>query len=483
MSNLVSFKYFESKAAFDRELQAGNIIETSICFIPEVNLIYARGNYWYCPYSKEEIDQMIVDSSEETIQNITAQLTQLQTNLEGQINTKADSADLENYLPLSGGTLKNGAHIGLDTINDSNGRSSQIQFDDQIIYTSYDPRSKNQYQYITIGEDLSVSTDGNQKGIIITNKPSNGTLNVGISLDGLGIIDTEAQKLTQLTLDGIQTTGGIQIQDKTTSDLLNAGGSTTPISNIVTQVQAAIVDSAPETLDTLKELATALGNDPNFATTISTQLGNKLDTNTYNTEKAQFATKTEITELDNSAIKRIQVGTNAVQNPTAGLVTIVNATEEADGSMSKEDKTKIDKLIDNGDGNSFLANDGTYKAISTTLSDDYAASIEVNEALAPEAGDTYQVAISKLHKAILDNEEVTSAALVNIQTVLGVENPNQSMPDLSDTNYLNGQTQFVAALKALDTAIKTIADQTVTISDLTSRVSALEDALTLQIIE
>ena len=36
-----------------------------------------------------------------------------------------------------------------------------------------------------------------------------------------------------------------------------------------------LVNSAPETLDTLNELASALGDDPNFATTIATQIGNK----------------------------------------------------------------------------------------------------------------------------------------------------------------------------------------------------------------
>lgn len=41
-----------------------------------------------------------------------------------------------------------------------------------------------------------------------------------------------------------------------------------------TQV-AGIVDSAPEALDTLQELATALGNDPNFATTIISEIGTK----------------------------------------------------------------------------------------------------------------------------------------------------------------------------------------------------------------
>ena len=38
---------------------------------------------------------------------------------------------------------------------------------------------------------------------------------------------------------------------------------------------AALIDTAPSTLDTLNELATALGNDANFATTVSNQVGTK----------------------------------------------------------------------------------------------------------------------------------------------------------------------------------------------------------------
>lgn len=38
---------------------------------------------------------------------------------------------------------------------------------------------------------------------------------------------------------------------------------------------AALVDSSPSTLDTLNELAAALGDDPNFATTVATALGLK----------------------------------------------------------------------------------------------------------------------------------------------------------------------------------------------------------------
>ena len=56
---------------------------------------------------------------------------------------------------------------------------------------------------------------------------------------------------------------------------------------IVDEKIAELVDSAPETLNTLNELATALGDDPNFATTMATELGKKANaTDVY--------TKTEI---------------------------------------------------------------------------------------------------------------------------------------------------------------------------------------------
>lgn len=44
----------------------------------------------------------------------------------------------------------------------------------------------------------------------------------------------------------------------------------------------ALIAAAPGTLDTLNELAAALGNDPNFATTMATSLSNKLEMYTAN---------------------------------------------------------------------------------------------------------------------------------------------------------------------------------------------------------
>lgn len=45
----------------------------------------------------------------------------------------------------------------------------------------------------------------------------------------------------------------------------------------VNETVASLISSAPETLDTLQELAAALGDDPNFASTVSTELGKKYE--------------------------------------------------------------------------------------------------------------------------------------------------------------------------------------------------------------
>ena len=71
MDNLINFKYFSSKAAFDRELAAQTISEYTLCFIPEVNLIYTRNAYWYCPYSKEQIEELITSKGDEILNELT----------------------------------------------------------------------------------------------------------------------------------------------------------------------------------------------------------------------------------------------------------------------------------------------------------------------------------------------------------------------------------------------------------------------------
>ena len=56
-----------------------------------------------------------------------------------------------------------------------------------------------------------------------------------------------------------------------------------------------LVDSAPGTLDTLNELAAALGDDQNFATTVTNSLSGKLSISSAST---LYATKTELENID-----------------------------------------------------------------------------------------------------------------------------------------------------------------------------------------
>ena len=75
---------------------------------------------------------------------------------------------------------------------------------------------------------------------------------------------------TNLTINGV-TISNATLQSATgvaTETYVN-----TAISNLV--------DTAPSTLDTLNELAAALGDDPNFATSVSTSLGNKVSTTSH----------------------------------------------------------------------------------------------------------------------------------------------------------------------------------------------------------
>lgn len=226
----------------------------------------------------------------------------------------------------------------------------------------------------------------------------------------------------------------------------------------------------------LSDLKDKIGDTSGLTTDAKNSLVNAIN----EVDAAVDGIKSDLTELGAAVVKKIKPGTGAEITPVDGLVTIPVATDAADGIMAAADKTKVDKIVTNGDGTKYLADNGTYQTVSMNLSEGYKASTEVNEALEPAAGDTYETAIGKLHKAILDNEEVTTGAFVNFQTVLGTQNPNQTLPDLSSTNYLQSAKTFLACLQALDTALKTVSDQAGQISDLTSRVQALEEALTLK---
>ena len=68
----------------------------------------------------------------------------------------------------------------------------------------------------------------------------------------------------------------------------DAAGLETANAAFVRKLLAALVGSSPEALDTLNELAAALGNDPNFATTVTNALAGKQPLNNVLTELSQL---------------------------------------------------------------------------------------------------------------------------------------------------------------------------------------------------
>ena len=126
---------------------------------------------------------------------------------------------------------------------------------------------------------------------------------------------------------------------------------------------AELVDGSPAALDTLKELSAALGNDPNFATTVATQIGQKVD------KVAGKGLSTEdYTSEEKAKLAGVAAGANNYQHPAThpasvivqdsthrfvtdtekttwnGKASTAVATQSANGLMSAADKKKLDDL-------------------------------------------------------------------------------------------------------------------------------------------
>lgn len=77
---------------------------------------------------------------------------------------------------------------------------------------------------------------------------------------------------------------------------------------------SALIDAAPGTLDTLNEIAAALGDDPNFAATITTELATKM-------VKAN-----NLSDLTNAATARTNLGLGSIATQAASAVAITGGS-------------------------------------------------------------------------------------------------------------------------------------------------------------
>lgn len=101
-----------------------------------------------------------------------------------------------------------------------------------------------------------------------------------------------------------------------------------------TNIIASIVDSAPVTLDTLNELAAALGDDPNFATTVTNSLAGKLPSSSVSGTTNYLPKFTGISTIGNSATQTDATGNLMVGSANAGNAGTINVSVGAAGTTA-----------------------------------------------------------------------------------------------------------------------------------------------------
>lgn len=239
----------------------------------------------------------------------------------GEVDSKIEQIISELYIPTKTSDLRNDSgFITIDDIPQSpvtsvNGQTGDVTIQIPTVPTNISSFT-NDVGYIT---DPGVTSVNNQTGAVyvqenvqanwsstsglsaILNKPAlkrvatTGSYN---DLDDKPTIPTNTSELTNdsgfLTqhqdisgkadiedLAAVAFSGSyIDLSNKPTiptnlSELTNDNNFVT-LSDVQTEV-SNLVDQAPETLNTLNELAQALGDDPNFATTVAAQIGQKQD--------------------------------------------------------------------------------------------------------------------------------------------------------------------------------------------------------------
>lgn len=136
----------------------------------------------------------------------------------------------------------------------------------------------------------------------------------------------------------------LAVSGTSTAPTAPTGDSSKTIANteFVQSAVSGLVGAAPETLDTLNELATALGNDPNFATTIANQIGKKanqtdLDETVSFTNRLQRKKAYKVGDIVYSSklpswahLECSQAGTTGNTEPN--LSTVTRGVEVNDGS-------------------------------------------------------------------------------------------------------------------------------------------------------
>jgi hypothetical protein len=192
------------------------------------------------------------------------------------------------------------------------------------------------------------------------------------------------------------------------------------------QVEAAIqkiIGSAPEVLDTLAEIAKALGDDPNFAATMTaklTELENKLEAEKNLREQGDNTLQQSFTNLSNTLTTTVNELRTFVSETRTELLTSLNATN----ALVTQNTANIQRNLELIQGIQDNIN-GNYTAITDLLNNEIAArkaeDIRLEAKINQNTSDlnTEREERKAADKVLQDNIDAEEAARIAADTALG----------------------------------------------------------------
>lgn len=192
------------------------------------------------------------------------------------------------------------------------------------------------------------------------------------------------------------------------------------------QVEAAIqkiIGSAPEVLDTLAEIAKALGDDPNFAATMTaklTELENKLEAEKNLREQGDNTLQQSFTNLSNTLTTTVNELRTFVSETRTELLTSLNATN----ALVTQNTANIQRNLELIQGIQDNIN-GNYTAITDLLNNEIAArkaeDIRLEAKIGQNTSDlnTEREERKAADKVLQDNIDAEEAARIAADTALG----------------------------------------------------------------
>lgn len=253
--------------------------------------------------------------------------------------------------------------------------------------------------------------------------------------EGYSLTKNDFTDILKAKLDGIEEKANYITH---LSQLINDAGFQTE-----EEVNAAIqkiIGSAPEVLDTLKEIADALGNDPNFATTITRKLA-------------------AITEQVNQEIEDRIAGDEA---NSAEVAAEVQARKDADTAL----ETKLKEYVDNksaiGDAALGVVKDNLNKEIQDRKDADAAIQSSLDKEIAERktADEAYTQSLANV------NQRISDLALSMQESINTLRNELTEQVNANTTAIATNQHSIERNSEAITNLTKTVGDNYKEVKDM-----------------